>query len=66
MHTEPTALPTAMLRPADVAKLCGVTRQSVYLWAKDGRLPPPVKLHTRLWMWDPETIRVWLESKAKA
>lgn len=33
-----------IVRPAEVARIGGVSRMSVYRMTKDGRLPPPLRL----------------------
>lgn len=40
-----------MLRPAEAAAYCGVTKQALYKWAREGKIAAPIKLssHTTVW-----------------
>lgn len=36
---------------ADLAAILGVTRGTIYQWARQGRLPPPLRLSSRCFRW---------------
>lgn len=48
------------LRARDVAALLGISRGTVWLWAKEGRLPKGKKLTPRCTVWMREDIERFL------
>lgn len=57
----------SILKIDDVMKLTGFGRSTVYVLAKQGKFPKPVKLSIRSSGWFQDDIEKWLESKrAKA
>ncbi len=48
-----------LLNISDVAKLCGVSRDSIYTWLADGTMPQGMKLGRRM-LWPRRTIYRWL------
>ncbi len=43
--------------PAQLAKDCGVTRRTVWMWVKAGKLPKPHEAGERRRYWDYEQVR---------
>ena len=55
------------LKPADVARMVGVARSTLYsLMATDPTFPQPFRPLPRCPRWREEDVRVWLESKGIA
>jgi predicted DNA-binding transcriptional regulator AlpA len=46
----------AVYQSADIMKMLGISRATVWRWVKNGTLPKPVKFGTRLNVWKPEQI----------
>jgi excisionase family DNA binding protein len=62
MSTE-TAVPSkATISPLEVATIFGVGRDTVYLWIKEGRLPPPIRIG-RVIRWRREVIEKILDGE---
>jgi excisionase family DNA binding protein len=57
-------LPERLLTPDDLARLLGVTKGTVYGWARSGRLPPG-RLHGKFRRWTPGEIRRYLEARGR-
>ncbi len=51
------------IRIKEVMKLTGIARSTVWLWAKEGKLPKPIKLSPRLTVWSELEIQAWLNEK---
>ena len=49
------------VRAQELARQLGVSRATIWLWAKDGRLPPPIKLGPRVTVWDMAKVEKWIE-----
>ena len=47
---------TQQLTDRDVAKALGISRMTVWRWAKAGRLPPPRKLGGNTTRWDSKEV----------
>jgi excisionase family DNA binding protein len=54
----------SLLRVRDVARLLAVSEGTVYRLIEQGDLPPPIKVHRRLWLWSRETIQADLDRLA--
>ncbi len=52
-------------RAAELAEKLGVSRATVWLWAKAGRLPKPVKLGPRVTVWREEDVMAALDKIAR-
>lgn len=50
-------------RAKDVAKFLGIGLSTVWLWVKTGRLPKPIKLSTRVTVWNINDIRRCVEGR---
>jgi prophage regulatory protein len=57
--SQPT-LSVRLLNAKELAKMLGVTRQTIYLWLHAGRLPQPVRLGRRVIRWPEQEILEWL------
>lgn len=44
----------------DVASMLSISRAAVWLWAREGRLPAPVKFGNRTTRWNAERLRQFL------
>jgi prophage regulatory protein len=52
-----------ILRIADVCKMLGIARSTIYLWQKTANFPYPRKLGDRAVGWRQADIDRWLESR---
>jgi excisionase family DNA binding protein len=50
-----------MIGLVEVARMCGVSRQTVRLWTAKGYLPAPVLLGRRK-LWPVTAVQAWLEA----
>lgn len=50
----------AFLRITDTAKKVGVANSTIWLWARQGRFPKPVKIGPRVTGWRTDDIERWL------
>jgi predicted DNA-binding transcriptional regulator AlpA len=48
------------ISPAQLAKDCGVTRRTVWMWVKVGRLPKPKQAGERRRYWEYEQVKAVL------
>lgn len=48
MHVKTSA---AYLRSSDVALILGVTRRTLQLWVREGRVPEPVRSDSGYYLW---------------
>lgn len=56
----------SILKIDDVMKLTGLGRSTIYILAKQGKFPRPVKLSVRSSGWFEKDVAEWLESKRPA
>lgn len=54
-----------ILRIEDVVAKLGVSRSSLYAWAKAESFPRPIKLGARAVGWKESTIDQWLEDRSE-
>ena len=54
----------SLLRVRDVAHLLAVSEVTVYRLVEHGELPPPMKVHRRLFLWSREAIQADLDRLA--
>ncbi len=47
----------------DIAQVCDVSIQSVYLWVKSGFMPKPINRPGKPMEWDHRTIAQWISNK---
>lgn len=53
---------TNLLRIKDVIKKTGLAKSTIWLWVKEERFPPPIKLSKRVTVWEEEKINNWIKS----
>ncbi len=53
------------IRLPEVMDTTGLARSTVWLWIKDGKLPKPIKLSSRVTVWKKSDIDKWVESKVE-
>lgn len=53
---KPATLPDKLVTIADVARMIGVSTQTVRIWIANGKLPKPFRLGKRFY-WQPEKLR---------
>ncbi|MGW3664062.1 helix-turn-helix domain-containing protein [Streptomyces sp. NPDC005141] len=58
---EPRSLPARCLTPLDVAELLGVPIETVYQWRRKRTGPRGFRVGRHL-RYDPDDVRVWVES----
>ncbi|WP_215753922.1 AlpA family transcriptional regulator [Acetobacter sp. P5B1] len=51
-----------IIRPATVAKMCGVDRSTIYRWVKRGDFPPPIRAGRNTSGWWASTIQRWQQA----
>ncbi len=57
----PAPAPRPMfLRPIEVARMLGVSRGSLYRWAREGVFPPPSRLSGMTSGWPLATVEAWI------
>jgi prophage regulatory protein len=54
-----------ILKLPTVKERCGLSRSSIYAFAKEGKFPSPVKLSKRSVGWLESEINSWLEQRAE-
>ena len=59
-HTPTAGNPSpALIRLAELSKLLGVARSTIYKWMTEGSFPRPVRVSERAVRWRPEDIEEW-------
>lgn len=53
--------PTRLMTVAEVGQFAGLGESTVWEMSRDGRLPKPVKLGTRMTRWVSAEMDAWLE-----
>lgn len=51
------------LRISDVALKVGIAKSTIWLWVTQNRFPKPIKLSSRITVWEEQKIEMWLKSK---
>jgi predicted DNA-binding transcriptional regulator AlpA len=51
----------AVFLSSDIMCMFGISRATLWRWVKNGTLPAPVKFGTRLNVWKPEQISIFVE-----
>ena len=54
----------AILRLPEVAKRIGLSRSTIWQYARQGKFPKPVKLGVRAVGWRESELNDWIESRA--
>ena len=54
-----------LLRITDVMEQTGLAKSTVWLWTKQGKLPQPIKLSTRITVWKQSELNEWIQSQLK-
>ena len=50
---------TRFLRIPDVVKKTGLGKSTIWLWVKEGKFPKPIKLSSRVTVWEESNIEQW-------
>lgn len=50
------------LRVGDVAKLLGISAPTVWRWAREGKLPKPLKITSRITVWKKTEVIPYVEA----
>ena len=53
-----------LLSVADLCRVLGVGRSTIWRWRRDGILPPPIELTPSTSRWPEDQIAEWLRAKA--
>ena len=48
------------LRIKDVMKKTGIAKSTIWKWVKEDRFPKPIKLSTRVIVWDEYIVNEWM------
>lgn len=51
------------LRIKDVMKKTGIAKSTIWLWVSEGKFPKPIKLSSRITVWESNKINNWMENK---
>ena len=51
-----------LLRVGDVAKLLGISAPTVWRWAREGKLPKPMKITRRITVWKKTEVIPYVEA----
>ena len=51
-----------LLTTSDVARMLGVTDETVRTWNQRGRIPRPIPLSSNRFRWLPETVETWIKA----
>jgi len=52
------------LRIPKVMELTGLAKSTVWLWVKQGKLPSPIKLSTRVTVWKRSDLEEWINAQS--
>jgi prophage regulatory protein len=52
-----------VMRRAEVERLTGLSRSTLYDWMKRGEFPQPVRLGARIVAWRESDVTAWLDSR---
>lgn len=53
-----------LLRIPQVMELTGLAKSTVWLWVKQGKLPSPIKLSTRVTVWKRSDLEEWINAQS--
>jgi len=51
------------MRIKSVMEKTGLAKSTVWLWVKEGKLPAPIKLSSRITVWKQSEINNWISIK---
>ena len=51
------------IRLQDVMRKTGIAKSTIWLWVKEDKFPKPIKLSSRITVWDESEIENWIELK---
>mgnify|MGYP003596193242 CR=1 FL=1 len=51
------------LRITQVIEKIGVGKSTIWLWSKEGKFPKPIKISTKVTVWEEEKIDEWIQLK---
>jgi len=54
------------LRLPEVVRRVGVAKSSIWLWAREGKFPKPLKISPRVTCWRESEIAAWIASRVEA
>lgn len=54
------------LRINDVMQRTGLARSTIWLWAKQGKIPSPIKLSERVTVWRESDLNNWMREQGGA
>ncbi len=54
------------LRDVDVAEMLGIGQSTVWVWAREGKIPQPVKISRRCVRWRMSDLQEWEEKLCAA
>jgi prophage regulatory protein len=54
------------LRLPEVVRRCGVAKSSIWLWARTGKFPKPLKISERVTVWRESEVAAWIASRVEA
>jgi predicted DNA-binding transcriptional regulator AlpA len=49
------------LKDTEIAKALKISRQTVWRWAKIGKIPKPIKLGVKVTRWKASELYAWIE-----
>jgi predicted DNA-binding transcriptional regulator AlpA len=55
--------PLALILLPALAEKIGVSRLTLRIWIKEGKLPPPIRITQKVLAWRVEVIEQWLRAK---
>ena len=55
-HAQTTADSVKFYRPADVTRVYGIARTTIFRWVREGKLPEPNRISARVVGWDKATL----------
>jgi len=53
----------SLMRLPEVMNACGISRSLIYRLAKEGRFPRPVRVSSRLSVWDSTDVQAWVDQR---
>jgi prophage regulatory protein len=51
------------IRLPEVVRRCGVAKSSIWLWAREGKFPKPLKISERVTVWRESEVAAWIEAR---
>ncbi len=57
------SLPNRLMRPSEVGRLLGISRNHLYRKIRQGTFPPPIRIGHNSLAWPEEEVVAWLNSQ---